>query len=353
MTPGFWHNRAVFLTGHTGFMGGWLSFWLAELGARLTGYALTPPTRPNFFSLSGLETRLHSLIADIRDPILLKNAILSAEPEIVFHLAAQPLVRDAYRRPAETFETNEMGTVNLLEAIRHCPSVRAVVIVTSDKVYANQEWAWGYRESDRLGGREPYGASKAAAEIVVDSYRASYFASQATPCAIATVRAGNIIGGGDWAAERLVPDAIRAFVRGQTLAIRHPEAVRPWQHVLEPLNGYLCLAEKLIADPDGTAGPWNFGPAQDDIRPVAWLADRISELWGDGAHWHHANESGPYEATLLAVDSAKAHQKLGWRPVWTLDHGLAETVAWYKAEQRGADCAAQTASQIERFQEAA
>ncbi|MEE8515679.1 MAG: CDP-glucose 4,6-dehydratase, partial [Alphaproteobacteria bacterium] len=269
LDTGFWAGRRVFVTGHTGFMGGWLCLWLGRLGAEVYGYALTPPTEPSLFEAAGLASHMASTIADVRDYERLSAALQAARPEVVLHLAAQPLVRRAYAEPVETYATNVMGTVNLLEAVRQCPTVRAAVIVTTDKVYENHERTRGYRETDALGGREPYGNSKACAEFAADAYRRSYFHDSDT--GIATVRAGNIIGGGDWAQDRLVPDAMRAFAVGEPLHIRHPNSVRPWQHVLEPLSGFLVLAERLAAAPADWAGGWNFGPDENDARTVAWV----------------------------------------------------------------------------------
>lgn len=354
----FWRGRRVFVTGHTGFMGGWLSLWLNRLGADVTGYALKPPTEPSLFAVAGVGGATTSLIGDVRDAGRLGDAIGAARPEFVFHLAAQPLVRAAFADPAVTFATNVQGTVNLLDAIRNEPAVRAAVIVTSDKVYANREWHWGYRETDALGGREPYGASKACAEIAVDAYRHSYFAAPtmadgARRIAIATVRAGNVIGGGDWAPDRLVPDAIRAFGAGQTLSIRHPDAVRPWQHVLEPIRGYLMLGARLAEEADELATSWNFGPADDDARNVGWVADRLTRLWGTGASWAPVNDAGPYEQRLLHVASQKARAELGWTPYWRIERTLAETVGWYKGHIAGDDMQKTSLRQIDSYLEAA
>lgn len=346
---GFWKGRRVFVTGHTGFKGGWLGLWLARMGARVTGYALQPPSDPSLYDDIGLGASLESTIADIRDPRRLEDALRAARPEIVFHLAAQPLVRQAHAEPAETFATNVMGTVHLLDALRRQDGVLAVVVVTSDKVYDNREWVWAYRETDRLGGHEPYGASKACAEIAVDSFRAAYF--DTGRIGLATARAGNVIGGGDWAADRLVPDAIRAFAAGRTLRLRNPLAHRPWQHVLEPLAGYLRLAERLAADPGKVSGAWNFGPAGGDSRPVQWVADELVRLWGEAASWTLDNGANPHEARLLAVDSARAEAELGWRAVWAAEQALARTVDWYRAHNRNPNQGALRALCVDQIEE--
>lgn len=334
----FWKGRRVFVTGHTGFMGGWLCLWLGRLGADIAGYALSPPTRQNLFNAIGLGQRLCSVIADIRDLERLTTAMNEFKPDIVLHLAAQPLVGVAHREPVETFETNVMGTVNVLQAIRATPSVTAALIVTTDKVYENQEWAWGYRESDALGGHEPYGASKACTEIAVNAFRHSYF-SDAREIGIATIRAGNIIGGGDWAKNRLIPDAVRAFSAGKPLSLRNPGATRPWQHVLDPLRGYLMLGQHLTEDPAKWSGPWNLGPAEDDALPVSVMADELTRLWGEGARWEcttvaadaNGKPDAAKESHQLILSSSQAMSKLEWRPVWRIQRALSASVEWYKA----------------------
>ncbi|HET7344224.1 MAG TPA: CDP-glucose 4,6-dehydratase [Methylomirabilota bacterium] len=323
----FWRDRSVFLTGHTGFKGGWLATWLHALGARVTGYALAPDTTPSFFATCGVAGRLTSHLADVTDAAALTRALTAARPSVVLHLAAQSLVRRSYAAPVATFATNVLGTAHLLEAVRQAPSVEAVVVVTSDKCYDNREQPEGYREDEALGGHDPYSASKAAAELVTAAYRRSFFAGGPR---VATARAGNVIGGGDWAADRLVPDAMRALVRGEALRVRHPTAVRPWQHVLEPLAGYLRLAERLT-ESEAFAGSWNFGPREDDAVPVATLVELLLGLW-DGGHWEAAPEdSAPHEAGLLRLDWTKARERLGWRPLLTLKEAAELTVAWYRA----------------------
>ena len=319
-------------------MGGWLSLWLSRLGAEVSGYALSPPTEPSLFNSTELKKRMGSVIADIRDLDRLTSAMKDSAPEIVFHLAAQPIVGTAHKEPVETFSTNVMGTVNFLQAVRSVPGINAALIVTTDKVYENQEWAWGYRESDPLGGHEPYGASKACAELAVNAFRESYFGN-AGDLGMATIRAGNIIGGGDWAQNRLIPDAIRAFNENKPLSVRHPGATRPWQHVLDPLGGYLMLAQRLTENPVQWSGPWNFGPAEDDALPVSDIAAELTSLWGENAHWRDDSKpqnptstaDAAHEAQQLVLSSSQAMTKLKWKPVWRIHRALSATVEWYKA----------------------
>ncbi len=320
-----YRRRRVLLTGHTGFKGGWLALWLQELGAEVTGIALPPATEPNHWDLLALDIDDRRL--DIRDADALAAAMRAVRPEIVFHLAAQPLVRRSYRDPLETWSTNVMGTANVLEACRLCDSVCAIVAVTTDKCYENKEWPWGYRENDRLGGRDPYSASKAAAELVVASYRKAFFAGSGAPL-LATARAGNVIGGGDWSDDRLIPDLVRAIGQGASLEIRSPGATRPWQHVLESLSGYLQLGQRLLQGEAAFANAWNFGPAPEGNRSVAEVLGILGTHW-PALRWHLTGQPQPHEATLLYLDSAMANAELKWRPVWSLDEALAATAAWY------------------------
>ena len=342
-----WQGRRVLVTGHTGFKGGWLSLWLAARGALVHGFAVDPPTDPSFHAACRLAPQLqHDRRGDLRDPEAVAGCLADAEPEVVFHLAAQPLVRRSYREPLDTFDTNVMGTVRLLEAVRSCGSVRAVVVITTDKVYDNREWDWPYRETEPLGGADPYSASKACAELVCESYRRSFLAGAGIR--LATARAGNVIGGGDWAADRLVPDFFRAAAAGEPLAIRAPGAVRPWQHVLEPLSGYLLLAERLL-ESERYAEAWNFGPAEDDARPVGWIVEHLCGLL-PAARWRRDGADHPHEAGILRLDSTKARQRLGWRPRWGLEEALGRTFDWHRAWQAGADMTAVSLAQIEAFE---
>jgi CDP-glucose 4,6-dehydratase len=349
-----WQGKRVFLTGHTGFKGSWLSLWLQAMGAEVLGYSLAPATQPNIFEAAGVARGMRSILGDIRNPQALTAAVAGFRPEVVFHLAAQSLVRPSYADPAGTYATNVMGTVHVLEAIRSVGGVRAVVVVTSDKCYQNNEWLWGYRESDPMGGYDPYSNSKGCAELVTSAYRQSFFnpaAYGAHQVALASARAGNVIGGGDWATDRLVPDFIRAISKGEAVRIRNPGAIRPWQHVLEPLGGYLRLAERLLGSHGADyASGWNFGPRETDSIPVAELARKLTARWSDGASFAvEADPQQPHEATYLKLDCSKAHALLDWRPRVDVDLAIDWTVGWHKAQSAGRDMRAFSESQIGQF----
>ncbi len=347
MDVAFWRSKRVFLTGHTGFKGGWLAIWLARLGAGIHGFSLAPPTRPSLFEVAGVENVLAShVIGDIRDGDALGDALAAAEPEIVFHMAAQPLVRLSYDEPVETYATNVMGTVNLLEAVRRCDSVRTIVNVTSDKCYENREWDRPYREDDAMGGYDPYSSSKGCAELVAQAYQRSFFGEGKW---LASARAGNVIGGGDWAVDRLLPDFFRAIDAGETLSIRSPDAVRPWQHVLEPLCGYLKLAEALYRNGEDYCGGWNFGPDAGDTWPVRKIVDYLLPD-GDGVDITNAEQ--PHEAKMLTLDSAKAKARLDWRPVWDVGHALAMTTEWHRRWRASDDMNAVCGGQIDAYMRA-
>ena len=350
----FWRNKRVLITGHTGFKGSWLVLWLQALGAQVNGYALAPPSQPNLFADARVAGGMvASTLADIRDAGRVEQALLESQPEVLIHMAAQPLVRRSYQDPIETYATNVMGTVHVLEAARRNRSLRVVVIVTSDKCYENREWVWSYRENDRLGGYDPYSNSKGCAEMATAAFRSSFFhpARYADHgVAVASARAGNVIGGGDWAEDRLIPDLVRAFRVGQAALIRNPAAVRPWQHVLEPLSGYLQLAERLWNAGPAFAQAWNFGPAGDDLRPVGWIADQAAALWGGGARWTRDGSEVPHEAQMLRLDSSKAISMLGWTPRWSLEEALAATMDWYKRQQQGQDMRTATLEQIKCYE---
>lgn len=350
----FWKGRKVLLTGHTGFKGSMLSLWLAALGADVTGLALEPPTDPSLFTLARVGNAVRSILGDVRNADGVKQTMQETYPEIAFHMAAQPLVRQSYRQPVETYSTNVMGTVNVLEAVRHVGSVRACVVVTSDKCYENREWLWGYRENEPLGGVDPYSSSKACAEIVAAAYRHSYFhparwAEHRT--GLATVRAGNVIGGGDFAPDRLVPDMLRAFAAGKSAVIRRPEAIRPWQHVLDPLAGYMLLAQRLYTDGATFAQAWNFGPAAEDGCSVLSLAKMIASRWGkDTAVVVDSARSTEHEAQELRLDSSRAQSLLGWHPRWDIERAVHESVRWHQALRAGADMHEFTLGQIREYQ---
>lgn len=343
-----WQGKRVLLTGHTGFKGAWLTLWLSRLGCHVTGLSLAPPSTPSLFDTADVKAHCDSIAGDIRDLSTVRAAVDRARPDVVMHLAAQSLVRESYRAPVDTFATNVMGTVNVLEALRDAPSVKVAVVVTSDKCYENQEWPWPYRERDPFGGRDPYSASKGAAEIVTSSYARSYF-NRDDRAVVASVRAGNVIGGGDWATDRLIPDIIRGFGTGEAVLIRNPAAVRPWQHVLDALHGYLTLTARVWDEGRTYAGGWNFGPADSDTRPVAWIVEQMVRRWGPPAAWVHETGHAPHEAGLLRLDSSKARTALGWSPKLDLAMALDWTVDWYRAHQSGESMNHVTRQQIDRY----
>lgn len=354
VNPEFWRGRRVLITGHTGFKGSWLSLWLQQMGAELTGFALPAPTQPSLFEVAQVEQGMTSVIGDIRQPAALEAAMQQAAPEVVIHMAAQPLVRRSYQDPVETYSTNVMGTVHLLEAVRRSPSVRAVVNITTDKCYENREWVWGYRENEPMGGHDPYSNSKACAELVSSAYRSSFFAAESSPhVQLATARAGNVIGGGDWAQDRLIPDILAGFSAGQAVMIRRPHAIRPWQHVLEPLRGYLMLAERLHAGDASFAEGWNFGPLEEDTQTVGWITEQMAHRWGSGAQWTTDTAQHPHEAHNLRLDISKARSVLGWHPLMRLDTALTLIVDWSRAHQSGQNMRDLTLAQIAHYQQLA
>lgn len=351
----FWSGRRVLVTGHTGFKGSWLALWLQQSGANVMGYALPPPTSPSLFEEARVGERMTSVIADVRDLDRLCAAVAEHRPEIVFHMAAQSLVRRSYAEPVDTYATNVMGTVHLLEAVRRAGGVRVVVNITSDKCYENREWVWGYREVDPMGGYDPYSNSKGCAELVTAAYRASFFNAadySKHGVALASVRAGNVIGGGDWASDRLIPDIMAAFLAERPVVIRNPHAIRPWQHVLEPLRGYMLLAERLWHQGPEFADAWNFGPADEDARPVEWIVSRLARNWGAGARWQLDPGEHPHEARYLKLDCSKVKARLGWRPVWSLDRALDQIVAWYRAFAARRDMRLMCEQQIAEYEQA-
>ncbi len=355
MNPTFWQGKRIFLTGHTGFKGSWLALWLQLLGAEVTGFALEPPTDPSLFVVGRVGAGMRSVIGDVRDLGLLQKSMQDANPEIVIHMAAQPLVRYSYANPVDTYTTNVIGSVHVLEAVRNIIGVKAVINVTSDKCYENNEWLWGYRENEAIGGYDPYSNSKGCAELVTAAYRSSFFNSAEYSkhgVAIASARAGNVIGGGDWAADRLIPDFIRAALADETVFIRSPDAIRPWQHVLEPLSGYLVLAEKLYTQGEQFAEAWNFGPNDSDAKSVKWIVDQLVANWGDKASFKLEDTVVPgiHEAHFLRLDCSKARMNLGWKPQWGATETIKRTCAWYRAYYEGQDIRSFTLDEIKEYQ---
>lgn len=348
MNPNFWRNKRVLITGHTGFKGSWLSLWLQDLGTELHGIALAPPTTPNLFSEACLVDGMYSNILDIRDYDQVRSAVRKIEPEIVIHMAAQPLVRYSYKKPIETYATNVFGTVHVLEALRETSCVKAIVNVTTDKCYENREWVWGYRENEPMGGFDPYSSSKGCAELVTSAYRRSFFTDIGV--GLATARAGNVIGGGDWSEDRLIPDTLRAFERADPVIIRNPNATRPWQHVLEPLSGYLTLAERLYEEPGAYSEGWNFGPRDEDAKSVKWIVDALAERWGEEAVWNIDAGKHPHEAHFLKLDISKAQSRLNWQPKWTITQALDRIVEWHQLWMNHGDIKAVCRQQIHMYQ---
>lgn len=348
----FWQGKKVFVTGHTGFKGSWLCLWLHALGARVTGYALKPPPEPNMFTMCGINDLVSSTFNDIRDQFRVRDALNQAAPEVVIHMAAQPLVRVSYSEPVDTYSVNVMGTVNILEAVRHCKSVKSFVNVTTDKCYENKEWYWGYRETEPFGGFDPYSNSKACSELVTAAYRSSFFNASdygRHGVGIATARAGNVIGGGDWAVDRLIPDCVRALLKNEKIIVRNPLSIRPWQHVLEPLSGYLTLAQRLFEDGPACAEGWNFGPSDEDAKPVEWIVKAMCARWGEGAEYVVDNGNHPHEANYLKLDCSKARIKLGWHPRLDLDEAINKIIEWTLAYKEGKDMKYISLRQIEEF----
>lgn len=348
VNPSFWKDKKVFLTGHTGFKGSWLSLWLQSMGAIVKGYSLVPPTHPSLFLVADVAKNMESEIGDIRNLEQLKESMLAFNPAILIHMAAQPLVRLSYIEPVDTYTTNVIGTVNVLEAARSCPNLKAIVSVTTDKCYENKEWAWGYRENEPMGGHDPYSSSKGCAELVTSAYRNSFFNSNDT-AALATARAGNVIGGGDWADDRLIPDILKAFEKSKPVIVRNPLSTRPWQHVLEPLSGYLVLAENLYSSGQDYAEPWNFGPKEEDCKPVKWILDKMVATWGEGAVWELDQNNNPHEAGFLKLDCSKAASRLNWQPKWNLEYTLNLIVNWHQDWREGKNMHEQCLKEITNY----
>jgi CDP-glucose 4,6-dehydratase len=344
----FWKGKKVFLTGHTGFKGSWLSLWLQNMGAVVKGYSLDVNTNPALFTQANVSEEMESEIGDIRNLEKLTKSMVSFSPDILIHMAAQPLVRLSYQEPVDTYTTNVIGTVNVLEAARKCSALKAIVSVTTDKCYENKEWDWGYREIEPMGGHDPYSSSKGCAELVTSAYRRSFFSSEGT-ASLASARAGNVIGGGDWAEDRLIPDILRAFEKSKPVVIRNPLSTRPWQHVLEPLSGYLVLAQELFLNGDDFAEGWNFGPKDEDCKPVSWILDKMVESWGGNASWSLDKENNPHEAGFLKLDCSKAASRLKWKPKWNLQLTLRAIVDWHQIYSNGGDIKKQCLKEINTY----
>jgi CDP-glucose 4,6-dehydratase len=341
----FWKGKKVYLTGHTGFKGSWLSLWLQNMGAVVKGYSLDVSTKPALFTEANVGAEMESEIGDIRNLEQLTESMVSFTPDILIHMAAQPLVRLSYLEPVDTYTTNVIGTVNVLEAARKCPNLKAIVSVTTDKCYENKEWEWGYRENESMGGHDPYSSSKGCAELVTSAYRRSFFSSEDT-ASLASARAGNVIGGGDWAEDRLIPDILRAFEKSKPVVIRNPLSTRPWQHVLEPLSGYLVLAQELYINGDEFAEGWNFGPNDEDCKPVNWILDQMVTYWGNNASWCLDKNNNPHEAGFLKLDCSKASNRLKWNPKWNLQLTLKSIVDWHQLYSIGDDLKKQCLKEI-------
>jgi CDP-glucose 4,6-dehydratase len=344
----FWVGKKVFLTGHTGFKGSWMSLWLQSMDANIKGYSLEPDMKPNLYTVASVDTAMDSEIGDIRDLNQITKSMTDFNPDVLIHMAAQPLVRLSYQEPVDTYTTNVIGTVNVLEAARKCTNLKAIVSVTTDKCYENKEWEWGYRESEPMGGHDPYSSSKGCAELVTSAYRRSFFSSEGT-ASLASARAGNVIGGGDWAEDRLIPDILRAFEKLEPVVIRNPLSTRPWQHVLEPLSGYLVLAQELYLNGDDFAEGWNFGPKDEDCKPVSWILDEMVSNWGNNASWDIDKNNNPHEAGFLKLDCSKASNRLKWNPKWNLQLTLKSIVDWHQLYSNGGDLKEQCLKEIKTY----
>jgi len=344
----FWKSKKVFLSGHTGFKGSWVSLWLQSMGAIVKGYSLEPNTKPNLFTEANVEENMNSEFGDIRNLNQISKSMLDFNPDILIHMAAQPLVRLSYQEPVDTYTTNVIGTVNVLEAARGCPNLKAIVSVTTDKCYENNEWDWGYRENEPMGGHDPYSSSKGCAELVTSAYRRSFFNSEDT-ASLASARAGNVIGGGDWADDRLIPDILKAFEKSESVVIRNPISTRPWQHVLEPLSGYLVLAQELFENGKEYAEGWNFGPKDEDCQPVNWILDKMVANWGEGASWELDKNNNPHEAGFLKLDCSKASNRLKWQPKWSLQQTLKLIIEWHQVYVNKGDVKEQCLTEIKKY----